>query len=267
MKNYFRFIYISIAALLILFSGTSCKGTKGAGTSTKLKKKSVTFLMNQMADNRKDAEWLSGKVQVNYSDDNQRIKVLSYIRMRKDSVIWMNVKKLGIEAARIQITPDSIFLINRLQRQYLAKPIAEGVNALKLPKTIAENLNFKSLQDMLLGNPVILPVIKMEVAIEDGKYHLAGEYDSVQSEYWLNNKPYNLAGVNYVDIYQKKMLKLNYDDYRTTETLGDFSYDRNFFLDTEETGEVNVKLEILELEIDSPTKILFSIPPSYIEMK
>jgi len=267
MKNYFRYLYMSVVALFILFAGTSCKGTKGAGTSTKLKKKSVPFLMGQMADNRKEAEWLSGKTQVNYSDGAQRIKVLSYIRMRKDSVIWMNVKKLGIEAARIQITPDSIFLLNRLQRQYLAKPIAEGIKALKLPKTIAENLNFNSLQDMLLGNPVVLPVIKMEVAIEDGKYQLAGEYDSVQSEYWLNNKPYNLAAVNYMDDYQKKTLKLNYDDYRLTEPLGDFSYGRNFQLNTKETGEVNVKLEILELDIDTPTKILFSIPPSYTEMK
>lgn len=36
------------------------------------------------------------------------------IRMKKDSIIWVSITKFGIEGARVKLTKDSVFFINKL---------------------------------------------------------------------------------------------------------------------------------------------------------
>ena len=54
---------------------------------------------------------------VESEDLNQSIN--GTLRIRKDSVIWISITPaLGIEAARLQFTPDSIMFMNRIKNEY-----------------------------------------------------------------------------------------------------------------------------------------------------
>ena len=70
------------------------------------------------------------------------------IHMKKDSVIWISVS-LGLEAARASINPDSIFLLDRLNKKYYKISFNE------ISEKFDFDLNFKMLQSLLVGN---LPV-------------------------------------------------------------------------------------------------------------
>src|SRR5690606_13157953 len=51
--------------------------------------------------------------------------VTLHVRIERDRAIWLSVTAiLGVEAARILITPDSVKILNKLQGEYISKPFA-----------------------------------------------------------------------------------------------------------------------------------------------
>ena len=58
-------------------------------------------------------------VEVFFQGNNQEVK--SQIRWVRDSVIWMNFSLFGIEGARLLINRDSFFLLDRINKKYMAE--------------------------------------------------------------------------------------------------------------------------------------------------
>jgi hypothetical protein len=67
------------------------------------------------------------------------------IHVKKDSVIWISIA-LGLEAARVSINPDSIFLLDRLNRKYYKVSFRE------LSAAFHFDINFEMVQSLLIGN-------------------------------------------------------------------------------------------------------------------
>ncbi|MEZ4933273.1 MAG: DUF4292 domain-containing protein [Saprospiraceae bacterium] len=134
-------------ALLFLLFGLACNPARRAQKDN-LKPKSEKYLMKRLLSNQVSADWLGTKAKVSYRDEYMRESFTAYIRMKKDSAIWMSFKKFSFEGARALITPDSIFVIDRINNQYLAKPFSYAQQEYHLP------VGFAGLQAMLLGNPV-----------------------------------------------------------------------------------------------------------------
>lgn len=67
--------------------------------------------------------------------------------MKRDSTIWVSASAfMGIEMVRARITSDSIVLLNRFDKTYLAEPLNDIAERLNLPLTLKES------QSLLLGN-------------------------------------------------------------------------------------------------------------------
>lgn len=108
--------------------------------------------------------------QVNYTTFTGRAKssirfnqdshdVTMNLRIKRDEAIWISVTAvLGIEVARVLITPDSIKLINRLQSTYINKPFSYIYNY------TSPELGFTNLQELLTGN-VISQVINSRTEV------------------------------------------------------------------------------------------------------
>ena len=115
-----------LSNILILFIsfvilGSSCKATQKT-QEVKLKKaKSSKVLMKRMIQNQVETNWLAAKAKITVRAGNEVTRFTSHLRWRKDSVLWMVFKKASIEAARVQMTPDSLFIINRLEKEYAIK--------------------------------------------------------------------------------------------------------------------------------------------------
>lgn len=69
------------------------------------------------------------------------------LKMKNDSLIWFTGRVMGIEGVRGVINKDSIFLVLRLQRQYVAEPIAQYFSSL------GNDVSIKHLQQIMLGQP------------------------------------------------------------------------------------------------------------------
>lgn len=94
-----------------------------------------------------DFRTFSGKAKANLEINDTKKDVTLNIRIAKDYKIWISVTaNLGIEVARVLITPDSVQVMNKLYGEYMAKPFSY------IHTYTSSNLTFANIQDILLGN-------------------------------------------------------------------------------------------------------------------
>lgn len=88
---------------------------------------------------------MQGSLQVDMGGNSFSSAVNMKLELNKQ--LWVSIKPmLGIEAFRALIRPDSIFLLDRINKQYAAKPFAY------LQQISGAPVSFAVLQDLLLNN-------------------------------------------------------------------------------------------------------------------
>ena len=94
-------------------------------------------------------DYFLAKARLNYTDGAQKLSAVANLRIKYDSLIWISISPgLSIEAFRIKLTLDSVFLLDRIGRNYIESSYGEFDNFYGI------NLNFKWIQAMILGNPL-----------------------------------------------------------------------------------------------------------------
>ena len=83
-------------------------------------------------------EWLTANMAIQAEVNGQSFNDLSgQLRMRKDSIVWLNVTAtMGVEVLRAKISNDSVWLLNRLEKTYLAEPLDSVSAQLGIPLTL-----------------------------------------------------------------------------------------------------------------------------------
>ena len=84
------------------------------------------------------------------------------LRMVRGEVLQISVRIiLGIEVARLYMTPDSLFLVNKMQKQYVAASLQEIGERLSSP------VSLQTVQDALLGRIFLLNSANNAYGIDD----------------------------------------------------------------------------------------------------
>jgi hypothetical protein len=91
-------------------------------------------------------EWMEGKCQLQMETEGSNLSGQGIIRVRRDSAIWVSLRKLGFEVGRALILKDSFFYLDRLNNVFEAHPISFIKEKYQLPG------DFLHLQALLLGN-------------------------------------------------------------------------------------------------------------------
>jgi len=248
------FLTLIFASLLIM----SCKSKKKViPTGEPIPEKSTNFLQKVLGKNEVDVEWLSAKAKITYRGENERLKATAIIRMRKDSVLFFVVKKAGIEGARVQITTDSIYIIDRQRKEYLIKGLDFFEGKYNLPA------NFEAIQNIVLGNVLYLSNIKPESEIKDNQYRLFVEKDNVRAEYWMEGGTHFLKQMTFTDVRNDRTFNMTFEDHQQLEDQQYFSYIRNLNVSGKNMDEADMKIKLSKVEINIPKSIKFDIPKRY----
>ncbi len=143
------------ALLLLLLMGSllfsSCKSRRKIVLNNGkciLDFKNAKTLTNNLKLNEFKLDKLNAKLTVEALIDSTSNSFSISLRMKKDSIIWMSISKLGIEGARVLITKDSVKFVNRLTKEYFKGNFAY------LSKLLNTELDFEVLQSLLIGNSV-----------------------------------------------------------------------------------------------------------------
>ena len=125
-------------------------------------------------------EWLTSKVDIDVEGNNMALNDLTgQLRMRRDSLVWLSVTAtMGVEVARIKVSNDSVWVINRLEKTYLAEPLDSVAQHFGMP------ISLPWLETILLdNNDGVPPVENQTVLLKNfafGNYSAKVRYSKVQ---------------------------------------------------------------------------------------
>lgn len=207
-------------------------------------------------------DFLSAKAKIKYQNGDNSLSATANIRIKKDSVIWMSVSPgLGVEAARILIQKDSVFFIDRINKQYFVSGI----------KQLSERYNFEFsyelLESVILGN-LIYPYSREDLTRIDGGLSYIQRKDSIVFDNYIGSTTRKLERLFVTDLSTNSSILVNYGDF---QLVGDevFPHEINAKLEYEKrektTTDISIGFNKAQIE-DKPLKFPFNVPSRYSEM-
>ncbi len=268
MKN-----ILPIISAVILLSIISCRSTKKLQTAVNKKDTVITVknvpsvdslkggkdLVNTLTKNMIDFKTFSAKIKVQYEDaKGKQPDVNAFVRMKEDSVIWISINAtfLSIEAFRILITKDHVTILNKLQKQVEEHPFSFIEEIAKIP------LDFRTLQDIIIGNPIYLGDKVVSYKLTENHILL-----STIGKYFKNLLTLS-SGNNLVE--RSKLDDLDVTLNRTGDlTYGDYENKPGFFFSTyreitvAEKTKIDIILNFKQYDFNTELSYPFSIPKNY----
>tara|TARA_B100001250_G_scaffold381567_1_gene374005 strand:- start:796 stop:1524 length:729 start_codon:yes stop_codon:yes gene_type:complete len=207
--------------------------------------KNPTEIIERVKSTNKYPDFLSLKGKLLLVNKDQEIALNINIKNRKDSVIWVSLSvSLGIEIIRAQITPDSIYFINRSNKTYLVKTSSY------IKELINLDLSFYDLQDIITANPKIL---NEKYKIKSNSIDFSLYTDDYN--YVISNK-YRVQKINIKD--EKHRMEFRFSDFKE-----DISFPAQVFLKKTNQETIEITINYSKIEFNNPKKIIFQIPNSY----
>ena len=240
-----KYIYIFIISGIL----TSCSIKKTIEKDFLKSSKTAKEIIEAVNAKNNYPDFLSLKGKMRFLKEDQEVPLNINIKHRKDSVIWISLSvALGIEIIRAQITPDSIYFINRTNKTYLIK------HSSYIKELINLDLSFYDLQYLITANPKII----------NKKY----KTESVGSQFSLYTDNYN-----YVISNKYRVQKININDekntieFRFSDFKGVNNFPSNLFLKNTNQESVEIIINYSKVEFNNPKKIAFQIPNRYEKIK
>jgi hypothetical protein len=201
-----------------------------------------------------------GRMHLEEGDGSKLSSNLS-LRIRKDSLIWASVvPALGIEVARLRITPDSVHLVNRLNKTFFAGDYSLIREKFKVDVT------FAMVQALLLGNYLPGEAGQDKVMTEPPLQHIRREQASMLIDQFLDLTDLKLKKLSIRDQQTNNALNVDYSAFESVEG-NTFPRSARILVQQNngaETKGTNAALEYSKISINEPGLTFpFSIPQGY----
>ena len=132
---------------------TGCNNSRRLLHGKPLKNRTPSSIIKKNQEANFNFDYLGMKLAVDFSHSKGKESFKANIKIKKDSIIWVSISPaLGIEIIRMTITPDSVKYISKIPKN---KYYYEGGFSV-INDQANMDLTFAMIQDMLVGNPVML---------------------------------------------------------------------------------------------------------------
>jgi hypothetical protein len=232
-------------------------------TSAEERNAFISNMLKGIRKNNIDFNTFSGRMKLAIETENKSHNNLTAtIRMKKDSIIWISVSAPIIdEVMRAVITPDSLKLYNRIEKQLYLKRMADAEELLGVP------FDFKTLQDLLIGNPVYLTDSVFGLVKTPSVISFSCQNAKFVSLFNVFADDYSLQQSKVMDADSssavKRSCELTYGDYANVANRK-FPTVRRIFV--EEKTVTKAALDFTRYDFDVPLSFPFSTPASYKRM-
>jgi hypothetical protein len=220
----------------------------------------VTKTIDKLRRNHIDFKTFSAKIKVEYEDSKgKQPNVTAYVHVLKDSVIWISMyaTMFNIEAFRVLITKDSVFLLDKINKEVQLRSLDYLQDVTGIP------FDFKTLQDLLVGNPVFMDsnVVYYKQVNDKILLSTVGKYfkhlltiSNDGSALLLHSK------LDDVDIDRNRTADLTYDDY---DTIGGVHFSTYREITVSEKNKLDIRLNYKQYEFNKDLSVPFTIPKNY----
>ncbi len=219
--------------------------------------KIVNETLQKIKANYIDYSTFSAKVKVEYDAEGQNVPDLTaYIRMKKDSLIWINVEKLLFNVARILITKDSFFIINKIDKYTVSRPLSYLEESTQIP------FDFQTIQNLIIGNPVYFGEKISSFKKNETTTSILYIGDLFKHLITIDNSKYAalFSKLDDKDITRNRTCDLTYGDYELKDGK-QFSRDRTIVIS--EKSKTQIDLRFKQFQFNETLNYPFTLPPSY----
>lgn len=274
--------YILIAGILIGVIFPGCK-TSISRVKIKENRRDTTAVLDTSASNiyrllrqhEFSSKWMYAKANVQAVVDGNTNSFNITLKIKKDSTIWIYISPLlGIEAARVLITNDSLKLIDRINKKYQLADYKYLYELLRI------NVDFQVIQSMLTGNffayrnenkfASVYLEEKYFILSTLSKHKLKRSLEEkdpnrpIVQDMWVDDEHFRIMRNKIEDGKINKMIEINYSDFKATD-FGYFPY--KCVTDIKADKNIHIEIEYTKLTLGEEQDFPFSIPDSYEKMR
>ncbi len=262
--------------LLLTLGLFSCRSTKKIQTAITPKKDTVVVVQPPAVDphadsvaymqkayagilkNQIDFRTFSAKVKVDFEGkDGKKSDFNAYLRLKKDSALWISVNvALGIEGFRILITPDSVKVLNKIDRIVQLRSVAALQEMTQLPFTFTE------LQNVIIGNPVFLDSTIVSYKTGDNGLSLFMVNLFFKHMLTVNSDNFTLQNskLDDVDVNRARTCLVSYSNYQKANDLLFSTFRR---ITVSEKNTLDIQMDYKQFGFNEELSFPFSIPKNY----
>lgn len=247
--------------VFVIFVLTGCNITR---KSTTLKNETVIStddLDYYLSKNRNTANGMivnGAKIKITTQEQTNRLR--ANFKIKPDSAMLISLSNsLGIEIVRALISPDSIKLIDRINRNYLAGKYSTIAKMYNIP------LEYKLLQDALIDvNSMYFQSVhypEKKYKSEQGIYIFKKETNNLTFQYQVENQQFFIRDVGLNFHKWPQNISINYSNYtKFDEFFFPLDVSTIIFQNGEKTAQVDINYSDLRFE---PVDITLNVPSSY----
>ncbi len=243
LRLYNNAVIILFVLTITLLSG--CRSKKSISTKGSLVEKNKKELISDVLASQVNYSTITGKANFELIpiDSKKTQKLTAVIKVMKGKAIQLSfrIPILGGEAVRVTVTPDTLLIIDRLKKRYIAENITSFGKS-------DSNFNYYSLE-ALLTNSLFLPG---EEKVSDDKFK---KFDmDVSTDVYLlkakdkSNTLYNFA-VDASDRIISTLVFSTKNDFTVQWSYKDFIKDSGYIYPTMMLGNINVKGKRFDVKV------------------
>jgi hypothetical protein len=195
-----RLVYL-LVVFSIMLAACSKKISPQATSSTLLPAPEGPLVIEEI-----DFDYFHGKARMVLKDGSKERDVKAVIRVRKDSVIWMNFSVIGVQGGRVLINHDSITIISNVDKEYFVFDYGE------LSRRFNFEVNYNVIQSAFLGN-LLIPrqdedeverrsltvLLKQSSGTVDVLNYISAATRKIQKVEFKENNTHNSMSINYAN--------------------------------------------------------------------
>jgi len=260
--------------LVLLLAFSACKTNKKITFNNGkclLEPRTAKSLTKHLKESEFRFERLNAKLSVEATVDSSSNSFTVTLRMKKDSIIWMSISKLGIEGARVLITKDTVKFMNRLKSQFFVGDFSY------ISKLLNADLDFEILQSLLVGNSVefydedekLKPGVdgckyylgtvrkrKMKKIIEKGK-----EYKDAAQTIYLAPDKFKIVRIVFFEFNPDRNIDVRYDNFVAIDSTQLFP--QKITCNIKAQKSVIIDINYTKTAFNEEQSFPFKIPESY----
>ena len=206
--------------------------------------------------NKNDFSTLFIKASAKYKDEKNSQSVTAEIKIKKDEMILVSIRFLGITMAKALITPKEVKYYEKISGTYF-----EG-NYASLSQWLGTDLDYYKIQNMLIGQPIDdLKKGEYLFSLTDKFYKLKVTEDKTEKSFFFEAERYLLKKQEIIQSEMERSLEVDYPNF---QDFGTIILPANLIINAaQKKGKTNISIDYNSAIFNEELSFPYSVPDGY----
>ena len=245
-----------ILAVVLAFLLIGCKSKQAVATLAAKDTAEISKIINGHYANETNFKTLNIKANAKYEDPSQSHSLNADIRIKKNEIIWINIKILGFPIAKALITPAKVSYYEKINNTYF-----EGDFSM-LSNWLGTDLDFQKVQNLLLGKSIDdLSKGNWISGINDKLFKLSQvQTTDISKEFYFEAANFLLKKETITQASQNRALEIQYPSYKEVERI---FLPNEINIKAAQKDKISIAIEYKNTTFNENLNYSYAIPSDY----